>query len=340
MISLHNMKLKPLIIVFCFLFLHSCDTDFDVVAPWQEIVVVYGLLDQSQENQYVRINKAYLGAGDALQMASITDSINYSPEDLLVKLYKIKNGDTLFSLDLDTTLIEKDGGLFSTEANIIYTIPTDTISNFFKNGNLYGLFIKNKRTGNIVTSSTNLISDFSFDNATLGFGNFVFYNPNLTGGDSSKYLPKTIGWEKCNNGKIYQLDVRFNYTENGSNRSLLWSQPLVTFENSYSMYLQLKGSKFFNFLRNNIEKDNSKVREFISLDLIMTVGTQDLETYINVNLPITGIFQERPQFSNINNGIGLFSARYTYEYTGIGLNQNTLNYINDFPNTLLDRNFE
>ena len=143
-----------------------------------------------------------------------------------------------------------------------------------------------------------------------------------------------------NNGKIYQLDVRFNYTENGSNRSLLWSQPLVTFENSYSMYLQLKGSKFFNFLRNNIEKDNSKVREFISLDLIMTVGTQDLETYINVNLPITGIFQERPQFSNINNGIGLFSARYTYEYTGIGLNQNTLNYINDFPNTLLDRNFE
>ena len=331
------MKLKPLIIALSFLFLHSCETDVDVIAPWQEIVVVYGLLDQSQEDQYIKINKAYLGAGDALQMASIADSINYSPEDLLVKLYKIKDEDTLSSLELDTTLIEKDGGLFSTEENIIYTVSTDAVSNFFKNGNIYSLLVENKRTGNIVNSSTKLISAFTFDNATLGFGNFVFYNPNIQE-DSSRYLPKTIGWQKCNNGKIYQLDVRFNYTENGSNRSLLWRQPLVTFENDYAMNLQLQGSKFFNFLRNNIEKDNSKLRKFISLDLIMTVGTQDLETYINVNLPITSIVQERPQFSNINNGIGLFSARYTYEYQGIGLNQNTLDFINS--DVLLDRNFE
>ena len=33
----------------------ACETDFDVNAEWEEITVVFGLLDQSQEKQYIRI---------------------------------------------------------------------------------------------------------------------------------------------------------------------------------------------------------------------------------------------------------------------------------------------
>ena len=60
-------------------------------------------------------------------------------------------------------------------------------------------------------------------------------------------------------------------------------------------------------------------------------------TYINVNRPFSGNVQERPVFSNINNGIGLFSSRYTYdEIYGIELTNATVNYmIND-----LDLGFE
>ena len=42
-------------------------------------------------------------------------------------------------------------------------------------------------------------------------------------------------------------------------------------------------------LSNNL--DNSTTKRFLNLDLIMTIGTDDLQTYINVNKPFSGIVQ-------------------------------------------------
>jgi hypothetical protein len=94
------------------------------------------------------------------------------------------------------------------------------------------------------------------------------------------------------------------------------------------MTTKIKGNLFFDFLSSNLS--NNTAKQFLNLDLVMTVGTDDLKTYINVNKPFSGIVQERPAFSNIDNGIGLFSSRYTYDQiNGIELNNSTLNYIID-----------
>ena len=77
------------------------------------------------------------------------------------------------------------------------------------------------------------------------------------------------------------------------------------------------------------------IREFVSLDVKMTIGTADLETYIAMNAPYEGLVQERPVYTNINNGFGLFSARYTYELLGLELSDDTQNYLKDE----LNRNF-
>ena len=68
----------------------------------------------------------------------------------------------------------------------------------------------------------------------------------------------------------------------------------------------------------------------------MTVGTKNLNTYIQVNAPITGIVQQRPQFTTVSNGIGIFSSRYTHTEYNIGLTQDTRNYLVDE----LDRSFQ
>ena len=83
------MKKIYLILSVFLLILSSCETDFDVHAAWEEITVVYGLLDQNQDRQYIKLNKAYLGSADALQIAQITDSINFLPENMEVRLYKL-----------------------------------------------------------------------------------------------------------------------------------------------------------------------------------------------------------------------------------------------------------
>ena len=327
------MKFHYLFFLFIILF-SSCETDFDVNAQWEEVTIVYGLIDPNIEDQLIKINKAFLGQGDALQMASISDSSNYNPSDLLVKIHRIRQQafnqyDTISSVTLNDTILDKDDGLFSTDNNIIYTFKKP--SSFYNTNSLYALEIINLISGHKVTSQTEIINTFSFESLNPSF-EWGLYNGDLP--DSLKFRTKNIEWQPSTNGVIYQLDIVINYIENNDTINLPWSQPLVEYT-SGNMSLKIKGDQFFQFLTTNLT--NNTPKQFLNLDLVMTVGSDDLKTYINVNKPFSGIVQERPVFSNINNGVGLFSSRFTYDdIKGIELTNGTINYmIND-----LDLGFE
>ena len=320
------MKNKIILLLFSVFFL-SCETDFDVNADWQDVTVVFGLLDPNNEDQLIKINKAFLGPGDALQMASVADSTNYDPSEITVKVHRVKQQsfggyDTLASVTLNDTLLEKDEGLFSTEENIIYTFKKP--SSFYNTNSLYLLDILNENTQERITSETEIINTFSFESLNPSF-DWGLYNGELP--DSLKFRTKNIEWQKSPNGLIYHLDIVINFLENNDTVNLVWSQPLVEYT-SGNMSLQIKGEQFFQFLVNNL--DNNTVKQFLNLDLVMTIGTDELKTYIDVNQPFSGIVQERPTYKNINNGIGLFSSRFTYDdIKGIRLTNSTINYLNE-----------
>ena len=323
-------KIYLILSIFSLVF-SSCDTDFNVNSTWEEVTVVYGLLDASADTQYVKISKAFLGNMDALQMAQYADSINFDKEELDVKMLRTKNNGDSTSKDLVPVITFRDGGVFN-DTIILYEFVNN---DFLKLDFEYELVIKNLISGNKVTSNkTRVIGDFSFLNFNSAY-KFGFYNSSLA--DSLKFKSKTIEWQDVSEGEIYQLDVIFHYKENGISKSSVWSQPLVSYGGS-KMSSKLEGAKFFNFLRNNIIKDNTNTisRSFESLDLVMTVGAADLETYIKVNEPLTGIVQQRPSFTNINNGIGIFSSRYTHTEYNIGLSDGTMDFLTDE----LDRNFQ
>ena len=327
------MKIHYLFFLFIILF-SSCETDFDVNAQWEDVTIVYGLIDPNIEDQLIKINKAFLGQGDAFQMASIADSSNYNPSDLHVKIHRIRQQafnqyDTLSSVTLNDTILDKDDGLFSTDNNIIYTFKKP--SSFYNTNSFYALEIINLISGHKVTSQTEIINTFSFESLNPSF-EWGLYNGDLP--DSLKFRTKNIEWQPSTNGVIYQLDIVINYIENNDTINLPWSQPLVEYT-SGNMSLKIKGDQFFQFLTTNLT--NNTPKQFLNLDLAMTVGSDDLKTYINVNKPFSGIVQERPVFSNINNGVGLFSSRFTYDdIKGIELTNGTINYmIND-----LDLGFE
>lgn len=327
------MKIKNLLFLILPL-LFSCETDFDVNANWKDVTIVYGLIDPNNEDQLIKINKAYLGEGDAIQMASVSDSTNYDPSNLIVKIHRVREQvfntyDTLSTVVLTDTVLDKDDGLFSTDDNIIYTFKKP--SSFYNTNSIYVLEILNLSTGQKVTSETEIINSFSFESLNPSF-EWGLYNGELA--DSLRFRTKNIEWQNSNNGVIYQLDILINYLDSGIVKSLSWSQPIVEYS-SGNMSLKIKGDQFFQFLENNL--DNNTTKQFLNLDLVMTIGAQDLKTYIDVNQPFSGIVQERPVFSNIDNGVGLFSSRYTYDdIKGIELTNSTLNYlIND-----LDLGFE
>ena len=112
---------KAFLLLSAVVFINSCKTDFDTIAPYKEVMVVYGLLNPNETTQYIRISKAYLGEGNALVMAQQGDSINYA-DVLTVTMDRVLNGNTISSTTLTRDTILTDDGIFSPSA-IVYAYP-------------------------------------------------------------------------------------------------------------------------------------------------------------------------------------------------------------------------
>lgn len=297
----------------------SCETDFNVNADWKEVTVVYGLLDQNEDKQYIRINKAFLGNENAYVMASVTDSINYNPNNLEVKIEKLSaSGNVLETKMLTDTIMFKEDGLFSVEENIIYVFDTD---NFLNEEKEYKLIITNLVSGNIISSQTKLIHNLSlmsaFNNSAYKMG---FYS------QSGDFSNTTIEWTHSKNAAIYQMTLFVSYTEYGADtivKTVQKAYPIIEYDGNPNMSQQITGEEFFNLLAYNIPSSTTVNRRINNLDILFSVGTADLNTYINLNEPPTGIVQERDLFTNIDGGIGLFTARYNKMQENIFLTTTT-----------------
>ncbi len=297
----------------------SCETDFNVNADWEEVTVVFGLLDQSQDRQYIRINKAFLGDESAYVMASVSDSLNYNPENLEVKIERLSSsGVVLQSRILTDTIMEKEDGYFATDNNIIYVFDTD---NFLNEEKEYLLTVTNKLSGKVITSKTKLIHDInlmsSFDNPVYKMG---FYN------QTGSFSNTTVEWSHSQNASIYQMTLYVNYTEYGQDtieKTIQKLYPIIDFDGNTNLKQNISGEEFFNLIAFNVPKDNTVNRRINNIDLLFSAASQDLKTYISLNEPPTGIVQERELFKNINGGIGLFSSRYNKLQENIDLTTST-----------------
>jgi hypothetical protein len=298
-------------------------------------MVVYGLLDPTQDIQSIRINKSYLGREDAETMGENYDSIQYPVGDLEVSIYIDEDTSNRFYFTADT--IEKnDNGSFATDNNIVYMLY-DSDNLFVDSSATYNLLIFNKKNNERITSSTNLITGFKLFPTV--YDPFRFYTPTPAPGNTN-FLFKKIEWSSAKydgsySDLTYQIDLQINYVEdNKDTLSVLWKQAPITSQPVNDGEINLEGQQFFNFLSYNISQDPSKIRHFLSMDLIISIGSPELTKYINVNQPSSGISQERLEYTNINNGIGIFSSRRTIVARSLYLNRCSLDHL-----LTLDRNF-
>src|ERR1051326_3021782 len=95
------------LIVGCF---SGCKNTLDVNDKWKEVPVIFGLLDQSDSVQYVKIGKAFLGDASAYVMASNYDTVNYI-HALDVKINEISNNTIIntFTLVPDSSIAKPNG---------------------------------------------------------------------------------------------------------------------------------------------------------------------------------------------------------------------------------------
>lgn len=317
------MKTKFIYALLAFtLLLSACSTDLDVTGNWKETMVVYGLLDQSHDTQYVKINKAFLGEGNAYQYAQQKDSVQFA-NSLTVQLQRIKNGNPLgapIQLQPNGT-IPKDAGIFysADQTYAIYSYPSIG-ANKLNADSQYELSILNNETGTQATATTSLVGDLSISKPLASTASFYFVSA------LSVNYPFMVEWKSTANGRLYQLFIRFNYMEyidnNGDlvvddsvTKKLDWyftEQRTSSTAGGETMNVTFAGKNYLKYIGNTIQDSPNVIRrKALKTDLYVTGGSDDLSTFIDVNKPSTGIIQEKPEFTNINNGLGIFTSRVT-----------------------------
>jgi hypothetical protein len=312
--NLRNVKSKQRTLLFLLLslllFTWSCNEEFDINAPYQDITVVFGLLDPGEDTIYLKINKAFLGDGNALEMAKIEDSSIYV-NALRATIEEWENDNLIKAYTLDTiTIKNKEEGTFYNPYQIIYYTPYEPVTS-----REYRLKVEvNNRE---ITAATNIVNDFTIKKPPAGGGsNFIQFRKGTDG---------KIEWESARNGKRYEVVIRIKYKE------VLFDSPdtvynyvdwgmgtkkSVNTKGGEELTIVYNNDGFYTFLSSQIPykdaaaEENVKERYTNDVDFIFAVAGGDLNTYMEVNEPSNSIVQERPEYSNISNGIGIFSSRF------------------------------
>ncbi len=313
--------------------LSACDNTLDILDEYDDFPVVYGLLNRNDSAHFVRIQKGFLGEGNALLMAQYSDTIYYDTVKVEIHVYERVN-----KIAKDTMLLRpnygfiKNEGLFTDEKHIVYQLykqirePNGNISYdpFFplKDDADYTLEIKNKVSGKTTTAKTQLVETISQLNL------FPSTKVNL-----ASDFPFNVKISSAKNGKVYGLVMRFKYREinistgNGVNKYVDYSLPNITSLNtngSQILNFLLDGQVIFRYLGENIKKDPLVHRpiSYVAADYIFTVGSEDLYNYIQVNAPGNTV-NYIPEYTNLSNGKGIFTSRWISTSPNIKFNSPT-----------------
>jgi len=294
--------------------LYSCKVDVDLIGEYQVTPVVYGLLDQSDSLHFFRINKTFLGKGNALDMAQVPDSSYFDEVDATVTEI-LANGNIGRIWQLRDTIISgrsEDGVFFAPEQKVYYfattTIQYDPVNSLQPTATYR--FEANINNGqHLVTGETELMRDVSIT-APSTQSSYMFR------GNQNDYRSVPFTWTK-GNAKRFNFKMEFHYRETtlggaSTDKFFVWNLGEVFANSTNNVTVFAGGELFYQLVRNNVPNDNSIVkREHTYFRLILTAGSVELDNFIAANQPSTSLAQNKPSYTNLEGGIGLFSSRYT-----------------------------
>jgi hypothetical protein len=279
----------------------------------------------------VRVNRIFLGEGDAYAMAQVSDSINYKSGELTVSLQRFTNGisdlttvgnPTKKTIYLTDTVVQTQSGAFNSTQRLYITKDK-----LFTNGE-YRLNIVNNITGKEFSSAATIIDSVK---PTLGFAPLdSYYYPRPIGSPLFQYLdyaiptaPRSIRFYSVPNARDYQVMMRFHYFDSlqttvkvakymDLDLSVVSAQELTGGELlTVNFYMSAFYSKLVSELNANAPS-NLLFRKAIKMDFIITAIGQEFSDFLKISAPSTSVAQDKPVYTNINGGFGIFSSRSRY----------------------------
>ena len=320
----------------CFIFislglivLNSCNEKIELIGDFVETAVVYGLLDQADSLHYIKINRAFIGPGNALEIAQIADSSYFTNVDATISEYL--NGDLTRSWLLrDTILDNKDpnGVFYAPEQKVYYfkTMPTGFNGVIQTSTNpqmtslnpqaIYKIDIVINDGAFSVSAETELVRGITSAAATQNF-NFKFAD------NPGEYTSTGITVSSTGNSYVLNTQLKMAFYEwegnTYSEKSFFWNLGEADVLPSSSKIFTANGETFYDLMKSNCTENSTITkRTFKGVTIKITGGAEELYNFIAVNKPSSGLAQSKPTYTNLSvtNGkrvIGIFSSRQTVE---------------------------
>jgi hypothetical protein len=294
------------------IFVSSCSTDVDVNGEWNDIPIVYCVLDHSSEYQYVKVNKSFLGPVPASVMAQISDSLFYENVNVVINEYVNSNLTQSWTFDAVDS-IQKPEGYFATDRNTIWMKKMT----FTENAN-YELVVTINNNQHTIIGETELIDGLRLSTPSAMQPTVDIYNYNGDG---------VYNYDNGTNGKVFQMTIVFNYLEiiDGDTvdvkKSIVWAQTkdYRTTEGASEVSGKHSALAFYNLLAANIPPAEDNVKRLVkmpnSIEFVLVAVDENYATYMEVSSPSNGLVQEKPSFTNLNGGFGLFASRFNVNVT-------------------------
>lgn len=296
-----------------FLLATGCKSEFDVTTDYQVTPIIFGLLDQSEEYHYIRINKTFLGQGNAYDFAKVADSSYFDQVD--AKVIEVGTGR---EWQLRDTILENknENGAFYAPQHKLYYFWTDNTNAPLDPDATYRLEANINNGEHIVKGQTKLVSNVTIQ-TPIQQTTFA-----LRGAQPGDYKGIPIIWTTASGsgGRNSRYNVKFvfhwdEYTGGiPTSKSFTWNLSEVSGENytGGTISVSVPGEQFFQMVRDRIPIDPSVERRLhTKVEIILTAGAEDLTNYMLASQPSSSLAQSKPTYTNLEGAIGLFSARYT-----------------------------
>lgn len=294
----------------------SCNEKIDLIGDFTETAVVYSLLDKSDTIHFVKINRAFIGPGNSLEIAQIPDSNYFDQVDATVT--EFVSGTQTRQWVLQDTVIEnkETNGVFYAPTQKLYYFKTTPSSPLNASGN-FKLHISINGGEFEVDGETELVSGISSNADAQNFRfDFVedpgiFTQKGIAVGVGNSYVINTtlkVNFEEIKGGTGETTVKSFNWNLGESE----------TTPNSTRTFT-MNGETFYNLVKSNVT-NNALItkRRMKSVEVISTGGAEEFYNYMVVNQPSSTLAQSKPTYTNLtvtNNFkvVGIFSSRFTHK---------------------------
>ncbi|MBL4586820.1 MAG: hypothetical protein JKX84_07180 [Flavobacteriales bacterium] len=336
----------------------SCKTDFDLTGPYSERALVYALLDplnnpsEGGDGHLFRIQKAFLGEASAFDMALVPDSSYFDPTDVIVQVLDILDGDTLNTWQLDTVSIGNKETGDPTDGTVDFFGPEQRLYKLNEDvlvGHTYMLLIENMVTGYTAFSAIDMMDATTFKWTKPNQSSNATYRGMNFKGNVGDYLGPSVNFLTAKNASRYELWITFFYREVAGNdttqKTLTWRVKSGNFARTdqageTSGTFNIPGEQVFSFIGSNLEPKPGVTRilgkEYNNIsgsgnkvgpdafELIMFIAGTEFSNMLEITQGNqSAVLTDNPTFSNITNGLGVFSTRTTFTFSKLVPNDPT-----------------